>query len=303
MVGAQPAAPVGFRDDAADLAGIRAVERRGGVREDVGLEHQAAEGGGEDVPRVVRHDVLAGEPVARAAAQDSVETSGAVVEAVHVPARGQEPDAAVAVGLDRVAAEQGDGGVVDELLLAGIPAEDVLVRDPDHPVPVDGDVRRADEAGGGVAAHRPVLAGLQVVEADAEGGDEPQPVLAVLREAHRQAVQDVAGRVLQLLEVQAVVHTYPFARAQPDQSVAVLEDGADGIVGEAVVRREVPEPGGVILGGKGQDERYQEAYEGCLFHYSFFGRQVSNFSFQNWFIWFQKIFISAEMILKTRKND
>ena len=258
VVGAQPAASVGFGDDAADLAGVRMVEGRGGVREDVGLEHQAAEGGGQDVSVVVRDDVLAGEPIGRAAAEDPVEVPGDVVETVHVPVGGQEPDAAVAVGLDGVAPEQGDGGVIHELLPLRVPAEDVLVRDPDHPVAVHGDVGRADEAAGSVAADRPVLSGLQVGEADSLRRDEPQPVLAVFRQAHRQGVQNVAVRVLQVLEMQAVVHADSFTRTQPDEAVAVLEDGPDGIVGEAVVGAEVPESRGVFLGGNGQEKRYEE---------------------------------------------
>ena len=114
--------------------------------------------------------------------------------------------------LYRVAVEQGDGGVVHEGLACGIPAENVLVREPDHPVAVHGDVGRADEAAGGVAVYGAGFPGREVVEADAVRGDEPEPVLRVLGEAHRQAAQDVAGRVLQLLEMQAVVHTDSFAR-------------------------------------------------------------------------------------------
>ena len=187
-----------------------------------------------------------------------LETAGDVAEPVQVAARGEEPDAAVAVGFDGVAGEEGDGGVVDELLPGGIPAEDVLVRDPDHAVAVHGDVGRADQAAGGAPPDRPVLAGLQVVETDAEGGDEPEPVLAVFHEAHGQAVQDVAGGIFKLLEMQSVIHADAFARAKPDQSVAVLEDGTDGIIGEPVVRAEIPEADGSFLGERGEKKRYQE---------------------------------------------
>ena len=113
-------------------------------------------------------------------------------------------------------------------------------------------VRRADQAAGRAPPDRPVLARFQVVEADAEGGDEPEPVLAVFHEAHREAVQDVAGGIFERLEMQAVIHTYTFARAKPDQSVAVLEDGTDGIVGESVIRAEIPESGRPVLGERGQ---------------------------------------------------
>ena len=94
----------------------------------------------------------------------------------------------------------------------GVPAEDVLVGEPDHPVAVHGDVGRADEPAGGVAADSPGFPGREVMETDAPGGDEPQPVLRILRDTHRQAVQDVAGRVFQRLEVQAVVHADALAR-------------------------------------------------------------------------------------------
>ena len=160
--------------------------------------------------------------------------------------------------MSRGTRRKGDGGVVDELLPGGIPAEDVLVCNPDHAVTVHGDVGRADQAAGCTSPDRPVLAGLQVVEADAESGDEPEPVLAVFHEAHGQAVQDVAVGILERLEMQAVIHTYTFARAKPDQSVAVLEDGTDGIVGESVVRAEIPESGRPFLSERGQNKRYQE---------------------------------------------
>ena len=51
------------------------------------------------------------------------------------------------------------------------------------------------------------------MKADAESGDEPEPVLAVFHEAHREAVQDVAGGIFELLEMQSVIHADAFARA------------------------------------------------------------------------------------------
>ena len=110
----------------------------------------------------------------------------------------------------------------------------------------------------GVAADRAVLARFQVMEADAARGDEPQAALPVLGEGHRQSVQDFAGGVLELLEMQAVVHADTFARAKPDESVAVLEDGPDGLVGEAVVRTEITESDMLFLGVGWQEKRYQE---------------------------------------------
>ena len=206
-----PAMESGSDRSWADFTGVGPVERRGDVGEDVGAEDDAAGGGGKHMARPVRDDVLPGEALSRAAG-DPLEAAADGVEAVQVAVRGEEPDGAVAVGLDRVAVEQGDGGVVHEGLARGIPAEDVLVREPDHPVAVHGDVGRADEAAGGVAVHGAGFPGREVVEADAARGDEPEPVLRVLGEAHCQAAQDVAGRVLQLLEMQAVVHTDSFAR-------------------------------------------------------------------------------------------
>ena len=83
-------------------------------------------------------------------------------------------------------------------------------------------------------------------------------MLPVFHEAHGQAVQDVAGRILELLEMQSVIHADAFARAKPDQSVAVLEDGTDGIIGEPVVRAEIPEMNVLVLCERGQEKRYQE---------------------------------------------
>ena len=83
-------------------------------------------------------------------------------------------------------------------------------------------------------------------------------VLAVFREAHRQAVQDVAGGIFELLEVHSVIHADAFARAKPDETVAVLEDGADGIVGQAVIGAEILEIYRKILGDGGQEKRYEE---------------------------------------------
>ena len=111
--------------------------------------------------------------------------------------------------------------------------------------------------------------GGEVVEADAVGGDEPQPVPGILAQAHRKAVQDVAGRVFELLEMQAVIHADPFARAKPDETVAVLEDVADGIVGQAVVRAEIAERD--RLGEKGKDGRYEDRQDDEFFHAAFFG--------------------------------
>ena len=211
VVGAQPATSASFGDDAADFTVVGPVERSGDVGEDVGAEDDAAGGGGKHMARPVRDDVLPGKALSRTAG-DPLEAAADGVEAVQVAIRGEEPDGAVAVGLDRVAVEQGDGGVVHEGLARGIPAENVLVREPDHSVAVHGDVGRAAEAAGGVAVYGAGFPGREVVEADAARGDEPEPVLRVLGEAHRQAAQDVAGRVLQLLEMQAVVHTDSFAR-------------------------------------------------------------------------------------------
>ena len=211
VVRAQPAASAAFGDDAADFPRFDLVERPRGVGEDVGLEDDAAGGGGEDVSRSVRSDVLPGEPFSRAAV-DPFEPAVDGVEAVQVAGGGEEPDAAVVVGLDRIAAEEGGRGEVHQGFAVGVPAEDVLVGEPDHPVAVHGDVGRADESAGGVAADGPGFPGREVMETDAPGGDEPQPVLRILRDTHRQAVQDVAGRVFQRLEVQAVVHADALAR-------------------------------------------------------------------------------------------
>ena len=211
MVCAQPAASVTFGDDAADFPRFDLVERPGGVGEDVSLEDDAAGGGGEDVSRSVRSDVLPGEPFTRAAV-DPLESAVDGVEAVQVAGGGKEPDAAVAVGLDRIAAEEGGRGEVDQGFAGRIPAEDILVGEPDHPVAVHGDVGRADEPAGGVEADGPGFPGREVMETDAPGGDEPKPVLWILRDTHRQAVQDVAGRIFQRFEMQAVVQADALAR-------------------------------------------------------------------------------------------
>ena len=211
VVGAQPAAPAAFRDDAADLSAVDPVQGRGGVGHDVGPEDDAAGGGGQDVAGAVRDDILAGEPFS-VAAMDPLEAVADGVEPVQVAGRGEEPDAAVAVGLDRVAAEKGGRGVVHQDFARGVPAEDVLVGEPDVSVAVHRDVGRADEAAGGVAVDGAGFSGREVVEADAARGDEPQAMLRILRQAHRQAVQNVAGSVLERLEMQAVVHADPFAR-------------------------------------------------------------------------------------------
>ena len=200
-----------FRDDAADLSAVDPVQGRGGVGHDVGPEDDAAGGGGQDVAGAVRDDILAGEPFS-VAAMDPLEAVADGVEPVQVAGRGEEPDAAVAVGLDRVAAEEGGRGVVHQDFARGVPAEDVLVGEPDVSVAVHRDVGRADEAAGGVAVDGAGFSGREVVEADAARGDEPQAMLRILRQAHRQAVQDVAGSVLERLEMQAVVHADPFAR-------------------------------------------------------------------------------------------
>ena len=39
-----------------------------------------------------------------------------------------------------------------------------------------------------------------------------------------------------MLEMQAVIHADPFARAKPDETVAVLADTPDGVVREAGIR-------------------------------------------------------------------
>ena len=94
-----------------------------------------------------------------------------------------------------------------------LPAKDVLVGEPDHAVAVHGDVGRADQAAGRVDADGADFPGPEVVEADAPGGDEPEPVLRVFRQAHGETVQQGAGRILELLEMQTVVHAYALARA------------------------------------------------------------------------------------------
>ena len=249
-VGPEQAHPVLFRDDAADFTGPRAVQLGGGVRIDIGAQDGSAAGGIQEMSRPVRDEVMPGQPAGKAAVTDPFEGAAQAVEAVQVPVGGQEPDGAVAVGLHDIAAEGGGRAVVDEGFPPGIPAEDVFVREPDQTVPVDGDVGGADPAAGQIVPDRARLAGLQVMETDAAGGDEPQAVLLVLGQAHRQPVQDFTIGVLQRLEMHAVVHTDAFARAKPDQAEAVLENAADGIVGKAVIGAEIPETEAGVLGSE-----------------------------------------------------
>ena len=211
VVSAQPAPSSGFGNDAADFSVVGPVKGRGGVGEDVCRQDDASGGGGEDVSGSVRNDVLAGEPFS-GSAPDALKAAVDGVETVQVTAGGKEPGGTVAVGLDGVAAEEGDGGVVHQDFALGIPVKDVLVGEPDHAVPVHGDVRGADEAAGGAVADRPGFSGRKVVEADAAGGDEPEPMPGIFRDGHGKAAQDVAGWILQLLEMQAVVHADALAR-------------------------------------------------------------------------------------------
>ncbi len=256
-VGAQGAAAVRTGDDAADFSSLRPVSDGRGVREDVRLKDQAARDGGKDVPGAVRNEVLAGEHFARPV-PDPFEPAAPGLETIQVSAGGEEPDGAVAVGLDRVAAELRQGGVIREPPGGGVPAVDVLVGEPDHAAAVHGDVPGAHHDAGCVPVDGPGLPGGKVQIADSPRGDEPEMVLPVLRQGEGEPVQDVAGRIFQRLEMQAVVHTDAFARAQPDEAVAVLEDGADRIVRQAVVGAVVPEPERGVLRLRGQGQDYQE---------------------------------------------
>ena len=285
-VGAQGATAVRPGDDAADLSLRCPVTDGGGVREDVRLQDQAARGGGEDVPGTVRDEVLAGKHFARPG-PDPFEPAAPGLETVQVSAGGEEPDGAVAVGLDRVAAELRQGGVIREPAGGGVPAVDVLVGEPDHAVAVHGDVSGAHHDAGRVPVDGPGLPGGKVQIADAPRGDEPEPVLPVFRQGDGEPVQDVAGRILQRLEMQAVVHADAFARAQPDQPVAVLEDGADRVVRQAVVGAVVPEPERGVLRLCVQGQDYQEGEEYDSFHGFILTSQVSKFNLQKWFKPFQ----------------
>ena len=211
-VGTQPAVSIAIGDDTPDFPGAGPVERRGDIGEDVRAEDDAAGGGGQHVARPVRDDILPGEAFSRAVG-DPLEVAADVVEAIQTAVRGEEPDRAVAVGLDRAAVEQGDGGVVYEGLARGIPAIDVFIREPDEPVAIHGDVGCADKTAGGIMVYGAGFPGREVVETDAARGDEPEPVLRVLRDTHREPVQDIARRVFERFEMQAVVHTDTFARA------------------------------------------------------------------------------------------
>ena len=153
-------------------------------------------------------------------------------------------------------------------VIEGVPYEITTLRRDEE---TDGRHARADEAALNEPADRPVLARLQVMEADAARRDEPQAALPVLGEGHGQSVQDLAGGILECLEMQAVVHTDSLARAKPDESVAVLEDGPDGVVRQAVVGTEIPEGDGAVLGGRGQERCQEGGYDEQFFHFSFFG--------------------------------